>query len=58
MEITLRIKGSEKKKVFQGVELIKDCGGIIHIHGFYDGVSYDGGWSKGDIIFIDVSFFA
>lgn len=57
MEVTILIKGTEKKRVYHGVELIKDSGGIIHIHGFYEGVSYDGGWCKSDIIFIDVLFF-
>lgn len=50
MEITMRIKGSENKKVFHGA--------FIRIHGFYQGVTYAGAWCKDDITFIDVLFFS
>lgn len=57
MEVTIKVKGSENKKVFCGVDLIRDGGNYIHIHGFYQGVTFTGAWNKNDITFIDVLFF-
>lgn len=57
MEVTILTKGSEKMKVYHGVDLIRDGGNSIHIHGFYQGETFSRTWNKDDLVYIDIIAF-
>jgi hypothetical protein len=57
MEVTIKLIESEKQEVYHGVDLIRDGGNSIHIHGFHQGIIFSKTWRKDDISYIDVLFF-